>query len=169
MFDAFAWKSYGRRAQRIASMLAVAVPLALLTSGATRAAEERPVESKSNGATMKIRLTVNGKQISATLAANATAKDFRSLLPLTMTFDDYASIEKIAYPPRKLSTAGAPAGNDPSVGDIMYYAPWGNIAIYYHDAPYASGLVLLARIDSGVEAFAASGPMKITIDGVDNR
>jgi hypothetical protein len=32
------------------------------------------------------------------------------ILPLTLTLEDYASAEKIAYPPRKLSTPGAPAG-----------------------------------------------------------
>src|SRR2546423_841201 len=102
---------------------------------------------------MKIRLTINGKAISATLITNATAKDFLSLLPMTLTLEDYAATEKIAYPPRKLSTAGAPPGTDPSVGDIAYYAPWGNLAIFYKDAPYAKGLVTLGRIDSGIERF----------------
>jgi hypothetical protein len=39
---------------------------------------------------------------------------------MTLTLEDYASTEKIGHPPRKLSTAGAPAGVDPSVGDIAY-------------------------------------------------
>jgi hypothetical protein len=114
--------------------------------------------------TMKIRLTVNGKAISATLTTNATAKDFLSLLPMTLTLEDYAATEKIAYPPRKLSTAGAPPGSDPSVGDIAYYAPWGNLAIFYKDAPYARGLIPLGRIDSGIEALSAPGPLKVTIE-----
>jgi hypothetical protein len=116
--------------------------------------------------TVKIRLTINGKAISATLLTNATAKDFLSLLPMTLTLDDYAATEKIAYPPRKLSTAGAPRGSDPSVGDIAYYAPWGNLAIFYRDAPYAKGLVPLGRIDSGIEALSVSGKLKVTIEPV---
>ena len=58
---------------------------------------------------MKIRLTINGKAINATLIDNATAKDFLTLLPMTLTLEDYAATEKISYLPRKLSTAGAPA------------------------------------------------------------
>jgi hypothetical protein len=46
---------------------------------------------------------------------------------------NYASTEKISYLARKLSTEGAPAGCDPDVGDITYYAPWGNLAIFYKD------------------------------------
>ena len=44
-----------------------------------------------------------------------------ALAPITLTLDDYAGTEKISNLPRKLSTAGAPAGSDPSVGDIAYY------------------------------------------------
>jgi hypothetical protein len=72
---------------------------------------------------VKIRVTINGTAFTGTLSNNPTAKDFLSLLPLTLTLEDYAATEKIAYPPRKLATAGAPAGSDPSVGDIAYYAP----------------------------------------------
>jgi hypothetical protein len=116
--------------------------------------------------TMKIRLTINGTAISATLTTNGSAKDFLSLLPITLTLDDYAATEKIAYLPRKLSTAGAPTGSDPSVGDIAYYAPWGNLAIFYKDAPYAKGLVPLGRIEAGIEALRVSGPLKVTIERV---
>lgn len=100
---------------------------------------------------MRIRLTFDGKAVEATLRDNATARDFLSLLPMTLTLEDYNSTEKIGYPPRKLSTAGAPAGVDPSVGDIANYAPWGNLAIFYKDFGYSKGLIGLGRIDSGIE------------------
>jgi len=114
--------------------------------------------------TVKIRLTVDGKAIEATLLGNATAQDFVSLMPMTLTLEDYASTEKISYLPRKLSTTGAPRGMDPAVGDIAYYAPWGNLAIFYKDAAYADGLVKLGRLDSGVEALGARGSLKVTIE-----
>lgn len=114
---------------------------------------------------MKIRFTIDGKEFaSATLRDNATARDFLALLPVTVTLEDYASTEKIAYLPRKLSTEGAPAGSDPSVGDIAYYAPWGNLAMFYTDAPYARGLLPLGRIDSSIVALRASGTSKVTIE-----
>jgi len=85
---------------------------------------------------------------------------------LTLTLEDYASTEKIGYLPRKLSTAGAPAGIDPTVGDITYYAPWGNLAIFYENFGYANGLVKLCRIDSGIEALSVRGSLKVVIEPV---
>jgi hypothetical protein len=61
---------------------------------------------------------------------NAAARDFLPLLPMTLTLEDYAATEKISHLPKKLSVASAPAGFDPSVGDLTYYAPWGNLAIF---------------------------------------
>jgi len=144
--------------------VAYAVAINLAAHGAANAADG-PVTKPSTNA-MKIRLTINGKAISATLLANGAAKDFLSLLPLTLSLDDYVSTEKIANLPRKLSTAGSPPGSDPSVGDIAYYAPWGNLAIFYRDAPYAKGLIPLGRIDSGIEALSVPGPLKVTIEGL---
>jgi hypothetical protein len=125
-----------------------------------------PSASGQEASTMKIRVTFNGKALEATLLDNATARDFLSLLPITMTLEDYNSTERIGYPPRKLSTAGAPAGVDPSVGDIAYYAPWGNLAIFYKDFGYSRGLIGLGRIDSGIEALNVPGSLKVTIERV---
>ena len=113
---------------------------------------------------MKIRLRVADKVITATLLDSKATQDFISLLPLTLTLEDYAGTEKISYLPRKLSTEGAPAGSDPAVGDITYYAPWGNLAIFHRDFGYSSGLVILGKIDSGVEVFTAPGSVKVTIE-----
>src|ERR687896_1276657 len=89
----------------------------------------------------KIRVTIDGKIFIGTLHDNPTANDFLSLLPLTVTLEDYAATEKITYLPRKLATAGSPEGSKPAVGDIAYYAPWGNLALFYKEAAYARGLV----------------------------
>jgi hypothetical protein len=122
--------------------------------------------SGEEASTMRIRLTFDGKAVEATLLDNATARDLLSLLPMTLTLEDYNSTEKIGYPPRKLSTAGAPAGVDPSVGDIAYYVPWGNLAIFYRDFGYSRGLIGLGRIDSGIEALSVPGSLKVTIERV---
>lgn len=42
--------------------------------------------------------------------------------------------------PARLSTAGAPEGIGPAVGDIAYYAPWGNLVLFYRDFGYSKGL-----------------------------
>ena len=112
---------------------------------------------------MKIRLTIAGKSTTATLLDNATARDFVALLPLTLKLDDYASTEKIAYLPRKLSTLGAQA---PDAGHITYYAPWGNLAIFYRDFGYSAGLIRLGRFDAGIEALEVRGPLNVTIEAI---
>jgi hypothetical protein len=114
--------------------------------------------------TMKLRMDVEGTAVTATLDDNETSRDFVSLLPLTLTLQDYAATEKISDLPRRLSTNGAPPGSDPSVGDITYYAPWGNLAVFYRDFGYSSGLVKLGQIDSGVEALNRSGPLRVAIE-----
>ena len=116
-----------------------------------------------NGST-KIRLTVGDKVLTATLIDSKTSRDFISLLPLTLTLKDYAGTEKISDLPKRLSTEGAPSGIDPSVGDITYYAPWGNLAIFYKDFGYSSGLVILGKIDSGIEALNVPGSVRVTIE-----
>jgi hypothetical protein len=101
---------------------------------------------------MKIRMLVEGCVVAtATLYDNQCAKDFSALLPLHLALEDYAASEKIADLPRKLTTEGASASYTPTAGDICFYAPWGNLAIFYADGELSDGLVLLGRIDSGLD------------------
>ena len=116
---------------------------------------------------MKIRLTLDDTVLTAAVIDSSTTQDFISLLPLTLTLEDYAGTEKISYLPTRLSTEGAPAGSDPSVGDITYYAPWGNLAIYYRDFGYSSGLVILGKIDGDTEAFDVPGSLSVTIERIE--
>jgi hypothetical protein len=113
---------------------------------------------------VKIRIEMNGNEITATLMVNATSRDFVSLLPLKLKLEDYGETEKIGYLPRKLSTEGTPSGSDPSVGDVSYYAPWGNLAIFRKDFRYSTGLINLGKIDSGLESLNAPGSVEVTID-----
>jgi hypothetical protein len=113
---------------------------------------------------MKILLIVDGHSITATLIDSPTTRDFLGLLPLTLTLEDYAGTEKISYLPRKLTEEGAPPGVDPSVGDITYYAPWGNLALFYRDFCYAQGLIKIGNIDNGAEVFHVPGSVTVTIE-----
>jgi hypothetical protein len=110
---------------------------------------------------VNIRLTVQERVVNATLNDSAAARDFASLLPLTLKLSDFHGSERIAGLPRRLSTSGAAASADP--GDLAFYAQWGNLAIYYRDAPPASGVVLLGRLaDGGAEVLATAG--RVTIE-----
>jgi hypothetical protein len=55
------------------------------------------------------------------------------MLPLVLSFEEFNGREKISYLPRELDTDGSP-GHDPDDGDLIYYAPWGNIGFYYNTA-----------------------------------
>ena len=122
--------------------------------------------AKQNRTTLKILLTVNGKSVTATLDDNPSARDFHSLLPLTLNLDDYAATEKISTLPRKLSIDEAPDGVAPVAGDIAYYAPWGNLAIFYKDFAYSKGLIKLGTIVSGLEAFSVPGSADVRIEPI---
>lgn len=113
---------------------------------------------------MRIRITVNGAVMSGLLQANPTGKDFAALLPLTLELSDYNATEKIAQLPGKLSTAGAPDGFTPTVGDIAFYAPWGNLAIFYKDFAYSHGLVKLGKIEGDTAPLKAAAPQKVLIE-----
>ena len=56
--------------------------------------------------TMKIRLKVEDKVMTATLSDSETTRDFVSLLPLTLTMNDLFGREKFARLPRAISEEG---------------------------------------------------------------
>ncbi|MCG9698348.1 cyclophilin-like fold protein [Shewanella sp. Isolate11] len=116
---------------------------------------------------MKVSLTINGKQLMATLANNPTAKDFYTMLPLRLSLKDYASTEKIAYLERKLTKADAPAGTAGKIGDITYYALWGNLAIFYRDFGYAAGLITLGRLSGDISLLSTAGDVEVLITPVE--
>jgi hypothetical protein len=156
--------------RRILLALAFAMALSHAACGAdnstTRAPSPKPPTKTSlkEADSMKIRLKVGDTVLTATLIDSATTRDFIFLLPLTLTLKDYAGTEKISDLLKRLSTENAPSGSDPSVGDITYYAPWGNLAIFYRDFGYSSGLVILGKIDSSIEGLNVPGSVQVTIE-----
>jgi hypothetical protein len=72
--------------------------------------------------------------------------------------------EKVAGLAARLSTTAAPAGAAVQVGDIAYYAPRGNLAIFYRPFGYARGLVVFGHVEMGIEQLsAADGDHPVTI------
>ena len=115
----------------------------------------------------RIKLTVNGNEIFVRLDDNQASREFLGMLPLNLTFEDFNSTEKIATLPNELSTEGLPFGYTPEVGDFSYYAPWGNISIFYKDFRYSNALYKLGTIESGTEILGnMSGDFEVTIERV---
>lgn len=114
--------------------------------------------------TMTIRIAFNGRDFTATLYDNPSARDFASLLPLDLTISDYANNEKIAYLPRKLTEHGSGPFTNEAPGDLGYYAPWGNLAFFYAGYRYSRGLIRLGRLDGGIAPLLARGEFPLRID-----
>lgn len=102
-----------------------------------------------------LQLSVEGGSLTLTLEDNSAARSLLSQLPLTLTFEDYNGTEKIAYLPEELDLSDAPASCDPDVGTLAYYAPWGNLCIFYQDFRYSDGLVPLGKLEGDMELLTA--------------
>jgi hypothetical protein len=81
-----------------------------------------------------VRFTAGAASVDVTIGEdNPAVRDFLSMLPLTLTLEEYGGREKIGYLPRKLTHSGSP-GSDPEDGDLIYFVPWGNLGFYYNTA-----------------------------------
>jgi hypothetical protein len=101
--------------------------------------------TEERGPVTTIRITVAGEVITAQLADNTTAGDLAGQLPLTLSIRDFNRVEKVAKLPRPLTMEGVPAGDDPEINDLGYYAPSGDLVFYYGDVGYFSGIVRIGR------------------------
>lgn len=114
--------------------------------------------------TQRVRLLVNGSTLTAELADGAAARDFLALLPLRLPLQDFNRTEKISDLPERLSTTGEPEGFEPVPGDLAYYEPWGNLAIFYRDYSWSRNLVKLGHITSdNMDAISGAGNGDILI------
>lgn len=121
---------------------------------------------KSLGQPMnKIVITVESERVEATLADNPTAQAFLELLPLTLELTDYHNTEKVSDLPKRLPYNDKD-GYAARKGDITYYGPWGNLAIFYNDFSYAKGLIPLGEIYQGLSHLIRDKPFKVTIEQI---
>lgn len=111
--------------------------------------------------TMKISVKANGNVTVFELNDSTAAHDLYVQLPLSITVEDYSDNEKIFYPPRKLNTAKTPRA-DARAGTLAYYAPWGDVVMFYRKFGSASGLYEIGQAISGSEYIQdMSGRMQI--------
>jgi len=121
-------------------------------------------EANQESHPMKIRLIINDQVLSATLEDSLPAREFIAQLPLTLQLEDYAATEKIAQLPRSLNVEGEPEGITPVAGDMAFYAPWGNLAIFHRPFGYSKGLVRLGRIEGGLQLLRKTGAVEVRIE-----
>ena len=112
-----------------------------------------PAAPAASGVT-PIRVTVGDQVFSAELYDNPTARDLADQLPLTITVDDLHELEKTGRLPRALTTDGVPAGSDPEINEIGYYAPGRNLVLYYGDVGYYTGIIRIGRFEDTIATIA---------------
>lgn len=123
----------------------------------------KPASKFATGANMSLIEIVSGtEKWTAGIENSPAGRDFLMLLPLELTLSDYSGNEKIADLPRPLSSEGEPAAVTPKSGDIAFYAPWGNLAIFYRDGHHSPGLIILGRLDDPAP-FARQQTMMVSI------
>jgi hypothetical protein len=107
---------------------------------------------------MRIHITIGEEHFQATLDGSAAARDLAAQLPLTVDMSDHGGVEKTGPLPAPLSLDGQPAGADPDVGDVGYYAPGNDLVLYYGDQSYYDGIVVLGRLhDDAAQRIATMG------------
>jgi hypothetical protein len=110
-----------------------------------------------------ISLTIGDTLIRAELEQHTAAREFENLLPLSLAMEDYVGKEKIGFLPQKLSAQGMQPYDGEAVGDLAYYAPWGNIAIFYRPYRFSRGLVRLGRLLDPPDPLLTDQPFTLTI------
>jgi hypothetical protein len=122
--------------------------------------------SKQSGLPTRVRIVVGDRSVEATLADSEAARDFASLLPLTLSMNDLFRREKFAHLPRAITENGKRV-HDYAVGTIGYWPPGPDVAIFYRQDGERipdPGLIILGRIKAGVEALNVRGAISATIE-----
>jgi hypothetical protein len=148
------------------SMVLAVIIISVISIASISGAQTMKHEGLKNSDSIKIRLKVNDKIITATTIDSKTTRDFISLLPLTLTMNDLFRREKYAHLPKAISTAGERV-HTYEVGEIVYWSPGPDVAIFYRqdgERIPSPGIIVIGKIDSGVEALNVAGSVKVTIE-----
>ena len=119
---------------------------------------------------MKINIRTNDTVLTATLLGSKAARDFASLLPLTLTMADLFRREKYARLPRAISEDGKRM-HAYELGEIAYWSPGPDVAIFYRDDGQripTPGIVVLGRVEGNVEALDRPGSTAVTFELADH-
>lgn len=112
-----------------------------------------------------IRITIGDQTLDATVWDNPAGRALVEQLPLTLSFNDLNGEEKIGHLDHPLPMAGMPPGDDPQVGDLGWYAPWGNVVLYYGDVGYWEGIARIGRIHGDLSIISdQTGDFTATIE-----
>ncbi|MDO4920642.1 MAG: cyclophilin-like fold protein [Phascolarctobacterium sp.] len=151
-----------------ALLLTGLLSLGILGCASSNAASEKqnasaPIKTTST-ARHKIKITVNGQTLTATLEDNSTTKALLAKMPMTLRMQDLYGREMCYHygagslPTDELRSDGY------QTGDIIYWPPRGSFVILYAQNGERFTRQHLGRIDSGVEIFKTTGDADVTFE-----
>lgn len=100
-----------------------------------------------------VKITIDNQPVIIALFDNPASRQLLNQLPLSLKLSNFAGAEKIAYLPQKLRLQETPAASTIQ-SDFTYYAPWGNLAMFYKGYGQANGVYALGMIKTGKERLA---------------
>lgn len=121
-------------------------------------------EEKIDMDNLKVKVTVNGKELIANMENNATVQALVEKMPLTLPMLDLYGRE-MCY---RFGRGGLPTDNLTSsgyeIGDIAYWPPAGSLVILYEQNGERFSRQHLGHIDRGVEIFNNIGDTEVTFE-----
>lgn len=105
---------------------------------------------EENVETSQISVTCGDVQVVYALNDSPAAQSLLSQLPLTVEVEDFSTNEKVFYPPQELDTSDTPLAEG-GAGTLAYYAPWGDVVLFYDSFSANSSLFELGEAVSGAE------------------
>lgn len=127
------------------------------------AAEEAAMKEKTEARVIRIRDNA-GHAALFTLNGTPAADSLYRQLPLMVPVDDFSTNEKIFYP-EALDLRDTPHPKM-EIGTLAYYAPWGNVVMFFDRYNANSDLYELGHVSSGLDQIPLLAGT-ITIEAVD--
>lgn len=148
-------------------LLSVLLSLTVLGCADSNAAGEKQnnaAAAAAQAAQHKIKITVNGKTLTATLEDNSTVKALLAQMPMTLHMQDLYSREMCYhYGANSLPTDNL-RSDGYQIGDIIYWPPRGSFVILYEQNGEHFTRQHLGRIESGAEIFKSTGDADVTFE-----
>lgn len=119
----------------------------------TSAGKEQEVKIRFTDGTNEVIIILNDSKLSESLVAQ---------LPFTFDFEDYAHNEKNGTVPKKLTTDKSFEAECPK-GSLGYFAPWGNLCLFFEVAPAYPEQYVLGTVEGDPDDIKKLGN-KVTVE-----
>lgn len=94
---------------------------------------------------LRIRVSDHNHMVMFEVNDSMAVRSLYKQMPLTVHVENYGSNEKIFYCPEKLEIGDTPLTKGGEAGGLAYFAPWGNVVMYYGSFGPYSGLYELGK------------------------